>query len=212
MIVAFVFGFLFGFIGSMPLAGPIAAIIFTRAVDKRARGALYVAYGGAIAEAVYAFLAFFGVSALLRAHPAIMPMSQAIAGVVLVILGIFFLRRNNDSESPLEPRRDSRWRSAVLGFMVCAFNPSLIATWTAASATLAGTGWVDFSPRLALPFALGALLGISVWNGILVAWILKARERFSKRALNRVIQVIGVFLIAGSGWFFWQFGRFVLGP
>ncbi|MCA9519989.1 MAG: LysE family transporter [Myxococcales bacterium] len=211
MIVAAIFGFLFGFIGSMPLAGPIAAIVFSRAIDKRGRGALFVAYGGAIAEAVYAFFAFFGVSALMRAHPSIMPMSQGVAGAVLVILGVLFLRRDAEKESPIEARPDSAWRSALLGFFVTALNPSLIATWTAASATLAGTGWVDFSPHLALPFALGACVGISAWAGILVTWILKFRERFSKRTLNRVIQVMGVLLIAGSGWFFWQFARYLFG-
>ena len=59
-------GLLFGFVAAMPMAGPIWALVFERALRGRMREGLYVAIGGAVAEAVYAALAFWGFAALLE--------------------------------------------------------------------------------------------------------------------------------------------------
>ena len=54
----------FGYIGSMPIAGPIAALIFARALQGRGRR-LHIALGAATAEMICAGLAFWGFAALL---------------------------------------------------------------------------------------------------------------------------------------------------
>jgi threonine/homoserine/homoserine lactone efflux protein len=44
-------GFAFGFVGSIPVAGPIAALVLSRGLEGRARSALSLAAGAALAEA-----------------------------------------------------------------------------------------------------------------------------------------------------------------
>lgn len=207
MLVAIIIGFLFGFVGSMPVAGPIAALVFSRAIDDRSSTGFAIAVGGALAEAAYAFVAFFGVSSLLARYPFIAPASQGLAGVVLLVLGIVFVRRRTDTPPTPSTVPERPWNSALLGFTVTALNPTLIGTWTAAAATLAGTGLVEFAPRLGLPFSLGAMGGIVVWNLVLLGLIGRYKHRFSRAVLNRVIQWMGLVLTCVGVWFCISFGR-----
>ena len=201
MVVAAVVGFLFGFLGSMPVAGPIAVLVFSRGVDGRQRSALSVAVGGALAEGVYACLAFWGFAEFLARYPVMVPISRAAAVVVLTVLGVVFLRRKVPTKK--EPARRDGWGGGfVLGFTITAFNPTLLATWAAATTTLFSTGLVDFTPVTALPFGGGAIVGIIIWFAVLLQLVRKFRDRFSEQALNRMIHVMGVFVLVVAAWFF----------
>ena len=59
-------GLLVGFIGSVPIAGPVAALVFKCGLDGRFRKGLQIGFGNGVAEGLYACLAFWGVGALLR--------------------------------------------------------------------------------------------------------------------------------------------------
>ena len=214
MALAVLIGFLFGFVGSMPVAGPIAVLVFARGIEGRFRGALAIATGGAIAEAAYAFLAFWGFSTFLTKYTFIVPLGRGMAAAVLIALGIVFVRRRPAAEErKTAPVRDGWSGSLALGFTVTALNPTLIATWTAAATTLFTSGIVDFTPAMALPFALAACAGIVGWFGLLLFLVRRYKERFNTSTLNRVIQVMGVLLIALGSWFlilfvhYWIAGR-----
>jgi len=130
VVVAALIGFLFGFIGSMPVAGPIAVLIFSRAVENRIRSALFIGLGAVIPETAYAFLAFYGFSSLLSSYPFIVPISRGAAALILLALGASFARRRvHDDVRPV--KAEGRWGSFGLGFAICGLNPTLLATWTA---------------------------------------------------------------------------------
>ena len=200
MVVAALIGFLFGLIGSMPVAGPIAVIVFARGVEGRFRSGLAVGVGGALAETIYAFLAFWGFSAFLAQYPWVLPASRAVAAVVLTALGIAFLRRQ-ELAAQAPPAQESWGGGFVLGFSITALNPTLIATWTAAATTLFSTGLVAFRPAMALPFSLGATVGIVAWFGSLLLLVRRYRGRFSPASLTRLIRVFGVFLLLIGAYF-----------
>ncbi len=194
MALAAVIGFLFGFLGSMPVAGPIAVLVFSRGVDGRHRSGLSIAVGGAVAEGVYACLAFWGFAEFLARYPVMVPISRAAAVVVLTILGVVFLRRKVTTHQ-VPDHREGWGGGFVVGFSITALNPTLIATWAAATTTLFSTGLVDFTPVTALPFGGGAIAGIIVWFALLLHLVRKFRKRFSPHTLNRMIQVMGVFVL-----------------
>jgi len=202
MLIAVIVGFLFGFIGSMPVAGPIAALVFSRGIDGRFRSGLSIAAGGALAEGIYAFLAFWGFAELLAHYPVLVPISRAVAVVVLTALGIIFLRRRPRTKKAAPNKRaDSFGSSLALGFTITALNPTLIATWSAAATTLFSTGLVAFRSSLALPFGLAACAGIVSWFALLLWLVRRYRSRFSDTTLNRVIQVMGIFLLGVAVYF-----------
>ena len=82
MLIAFVVGFLFGFIGSIPVAGPISALVFSRGIQGRFRSGVFISLGGGVAEALYSFLAFWGFSSYLTRYPFIVPVSRAAAAAI----------------------------------------------------------------------------------------------------------------------------------
>lgn len=198
--LAILFGFLFGFVGSMPVAGPIAALVLARSLQGRYPSAVAIAAGAALAESLYAALTFWGLAALIARYPVIVPVSRGLAAGILCALGVVFLFAKVPEPSETPPEEGWR-RSALLGFSITALNPTLVATWTAASATLAGTGWLVVTPLLALPFALAACAGIVVWFVLLVRLVRHYQGRFRPETLRRVLQGTGGALLGVGAWF-----------
>jgi threonine/homoserine/homoserine lactone efflux protein len=198
-------GFLFGFIGSIPVAGPVAALIFARSIDGRFRSGVYIGIGCASAEMVYACLAYWGFSAFLAEVPWIVPVSRAGAAILLVALGILFLTKKGGPPAPEDARKDHGLGSFLVGFSLTALNPTLIATWTAAATTLFSSGLVRFEPALAVPFGLGAGVGIVSWFALLVGVIRRYKDRFRYSVLLGVLRVMGVFLLALAAGFGYAF-------
>jgi len=92
MLIAALVGFVAAFIASMPVAGPVAALIVRHALEGRARAAVMIAIGTGLAEGLYALLALWGFATVLDDAPAIIPISKALAAVILIALGIVFAR------------------------------------------------------------------------------------------------------------------------
>jgi threonine/homoserine/homoserine lactone efflux protein len=195
--LAALLGFLFGFVGSMPVAGPVAVIVFGRGIEDRARSALYIAIGSAVAESVYAYLAFWGFSAFLTKYKWIELVSTAAAATILSALGLRFMYRTPPAERPIDDgkRHVGKKRNFTLGFLLTALNPTLIATWTAAVTTVYSLQIVDFDESGALPFSIGAATGIVTWFATLLYLLKRFRARVSPAVLDKVVRVMGVFLL-----------------
>ncbi|HZO14203.1 MAG TPA: LysE family transporter [Polyangiaceae bacterium] len=209
MFLAALVGFLSGFIGSVPVAGPIAALIVTRGIEGRFRSGVFIAIGGAIVEALYAFLAFWGFMTYLTRYPIIDPISRGVAAAILFGLSIAMLRKK-PSELPATtaPARDSALASFAVGATICALNPTLIATWSGLVMTVSSTKILEKSSSLAYPFAIGVCLGISGWFMALLALIARFKERFSPATLDRVVRAFGGFLLVVAFYFAWRFARY----
>jgi threonine/homoserine/homoserine lactone efflux protein len=196
VLLAALLGFCFGYIGSMPVAGPIAVLVFGRGLEDRARNGLFLASGAAIAESVYAYLAFWGFSAFLVSYPWIEPVSRAAAAIILTTLGVHFYRKKPQPEGEAKPaHKAGNKRSFFLGFTITALNPTLIATWTAAVTTVFSLGIVSFESAEALPFSLGAFSGIIGWFATLLYLLNRFRLRFSRATLDRLVHGMGILLI-----------------
>lgn len=188
--------FVFGFIGSMPLAGPIALLVFSTSVRKRYGEALRIGLGASLAMAIYAAVAFWGFSTFLAKHPVILPVSRASSALLLTVLGVHFARwRPGGSE---QPRQERRGRGLLLGFTIAALNPTLLATWTTAVAFLYSRQLVAFSGLLALPFGAAAGAGVASWQTVLVGLLRRYESRFPRHVLTWVVRAMGLVLLAGG--------------
>ena len=203
MVIAALMGLLFGFVGSIPMAGPIWALVFSRALQGRTREGFTIAVGCALAEAIYAGLALWGIAELLEKFSWIETLSNGLAAVILLALGVLFVRHRAEAAS--EPRASAHpGRGLLMGFTITVLNPTLIATWSAASAMLLSTGLVELRSQHAIPFGLGALAGIVLWFAILLRLVGQLKERFSYTHLAVANRAMGVCLLVGAFWFGWQ--------
>ncbi len=205
MLTLALIGFAVGFIGSVPVAGPISALVLTRGIQGRFRAGAFIALGGAVAEALYAFLAFYGFSTYLTAYPIIKPLSAAAGAIVLTVLGVTFLRKTPEAPDSKLPARESASRNFLLGVWICVMNPALIATWTAFTTTLYASEVVDVTNAHAAPFAAGCALGIATWFLVLLWLVRRYRDRFSHDTLAQVVRVIGALLLLLAAWFLYRF-------
>jgi len=194
-------GFAFGYLGSMPVAGPISVLVLHLGLAHDPRRALYVAVGGAVAESLYALLAFWGLSEVLTRYPMVMPASRMVGSGLLLVLGLAMLLVRPRGATPQnQPRQTGRKRSFALGFLITAVNPTLIVTWTAAVAALNSTGLLVMDRTSALPFAAAVGVGIISWFLTLLWLAGKWRNRVSGPGLARFMRATGACLAAIGGW------------
>lgn len=205
MLFALLIGLAFGFVGSVPVAGPIAALVVRRGLEGRFRSGAYVAIGAALPEAGYAYLAFWGFSTFLARYTWIEPVSRGAAALILAALAITFIRYRPKEQVESREGSGDALRSFWLGFTITALNPTLIATWTAATTTLYSVRAVALAPRDALAFATGAGVGIALWFLVLLALMKRFHGRFRQDTLGRIVRGFGWFLVALAAWFTWRF-------
>jgi threonine/homoserine/homoserine lactone efflux protein len=201
MLLIVLIGFAFGYVGSIPVAGPITMLVLHLSLAHDPRHALYVAVGGAVAESFYALLAFWGLSTVLVSYPMVFPVARTVGAAILLALGLFMLLRRTAETPPKAPEeRKGTKRSLALGFLVTAINPALIVTWTAAVAALHATGLIAMDRAKALPFAGSVCLGIILWFLTLLRLASKWRNQASVETLGRYMRGMGAVLAALGGY------------
>ncbi|MCA9516807.1 MAG: LysE family transporter [Myxococcales bacterium] len=213
MIAAILLGFGMGFVAAIPVAGPVSAMVIERTLDKRYAAALAVAFGSALAEGFYAALAVLGVS-LLADYPWMEPASKAVAAAILIGVGLSFALRKKQEHDDDEggeddgaggKRKDKKQKKTPLGqfaigFSVTIVNPTLLATWTAATSMVVAAG-VELRPILGAPFGLAVALGVSSWFSLVVYLVRRFTKSFKPSSIRRVIGWIGWGLV-GLGLYF----------
>jgi threonine/homoserine/homoserine lactone efflux protein len=197
---AFLAGFCLGFVGSVPIAGPTALVVVDSTLENRPRKGLYVAVGAAIAESIYAALAFWGLAHLFNNYPMIIPASRLLGGGVLILIGLYLALRDNRIQSARRRehvQHDERY--LLFGFTITIFNPTLAVTWAAAIAAIHAVLPAHYTPVNALPFALGSCLGIIGWFWLLIRFICRFRTKLRLTSLNYVLRMIGgAMIIVGT--------------
>ena len=200
MVVVLLIGFTLGFFGSVPLAGPIAVLVFAYGLEGRFRTGIFLSLGAALAESIYAYAAFWGVGTLLGHYPSIVLASHAVIGTLLIGVGIVLTRRELTAglEKTSKPRHV---QASALGFTISILNPTLLVTWSAATTALYGTGFMSNRPGASIPFAIGVIGGIVGWFSLLMLLIRRYSGRFTRNFLGRAINAMGVVLMLIGGWF-----------
>jgi threonine/homoserine/homoserine lactone efflux protein len=204
IVVVVIVAFFFGLLGSVPLAGPIALLVVSRAADEEYAAAARVGLGAAIAEGIYAGIAFWGYATFLGRHPLIAPISHAVTAALLVVLGWRFLFFAHSEPRRREVRVDPS-RAFLLGFVVSALNPTLLVTWTVAVTFVYAQHDGRIASLLAVPFGVSAALGVVAWFAVLVHLLRVHKQRLTKSLLERVVRLMGLLLIGLGLWSAWGF-------
>jgi threonine/homoserine/homoserine lactone efflux protein len=193
-------GAVMGFIGSMPIAGPVAVLVLERGLVRKAREGLGVALGAAAAETIYAFLAFWGVGAVLRRSPAVLPVARLVSSAVLITIGIYLATRKSARPelTEAEAKRGQKRKGFLLGASVTLLNPTIIATWTVAVAAVHSSGILTAGLPEAIGFALGVGGGIVGWFATLLHLLNRFQRGMRPENVDRVLHIAG-WVVVGIG-------------
>jgi threonine/homoserine/homoserine lactone efflux protein len=196
MVTAFLLALLMSFFGSMPLAGPIALLVFERGLRGLNREARLIASGAAIAEGGYAFLAYLGVNLALSRFPVNEAVLRLLAGIIIVAVAMESILRRN-SRQPEPEKQGRKGADFLLGFTIAALNPTFLATWTGGIAVARGLGFI-LAAKAASLFALGVMAGALLWFSFLLLILRRYRGRFRPELLATIAKVLW-FILLGLG-------------
>src|SRR5580658_4208871 len=173
----------------MPIAGPTAVVVVAKGLENKFWAGVCIAIGASLAEAVYAFMAFWGLTAALTKFPVLLPASRLFGSALLVTLGFYFIlrRRKDDKRSPGAPER-AGYRNLLFGLSMTAVNPTLIVTWTAAVSAAHSTGLLRVHAMDAFSFASGVAMGIVGWFVTLLWLLSRFHNKVNAATLDRAIR------------------------
>jgi threonine/homoserine/homoserine lactone efflux protein len=185
-------GFGIAFVGSMPMSGPVAVLIMTRALRRERAPALLIALGASLVEATYAGVIAFFLPLLLGKTRGVVLASLGLGCLIVTALGVLLLLR----PAAVSKVADTTPRRGFLrGALSALLNPTLIATWTVAVSTLSANSWLSPNLRSALTFALGVSLGSIGWFALAVTAIGVWHRRITPTLRAKVMRAMGGVLI-----------------
>jgi threonine/homoserine/homoserine lactone efflux protein len=201
MIAAVLGGTILGFIGSMPISGPISLLVLHRGMLARYREGWAIGLGGAIPEGIYCALAILGVSAIRERFIVLDFLAKGLGIVWLFAIGLYFLltrQKHLEAGSVAKPSGPQWAGPFCLGLSISTFNPTFFFTWSATVTMLYSIANITFNIPEGVVFATSVVAGSAVWFAVLLALLGRFRERFPLWMLHRVIRGIGLVLVTGA--------------
>jgi threonine/homoserine/homoserine lactone efflux protein len=196
----FLRGLAIGFAVAFAL-GPVGLLVIRRTIDRGWRYGFLSGLGVATADATYAAIAAFGLTALTGFLVGADRVLGIVGGAVLIVLALRGIRGvlERDDAAPAAERPSSRldgpagaWASMVVLTLT---NPATILSFAALFASIgAGTG----GPGGAVAVVAGVFTGSVAWWAILTALIAGLRARLTPQVV-RWLNVASAVIIAGFG-------------
>jgi threonine/homoserine/homoserine lactone efflux protein len=173
--------------------GPISLLTIRRTLAHGQLYGLVSGLGVATADATYAAVAAFGLTALTDALVSGRVVLGLVGGAIIMLLGIRTFRSH-----PGEVARDTA-KPGLPGafgsiYALTMTNPSTILSFAAVFAGLGLIAGASFVDAAVLTLAVGA--GSVLWWIVLTSIVAWARERVSERALIAINRASGVALVA----------------
>lgn len=195
ILISTVLGVTTAFIGSMPVAGPLAVLVLQRTLTGQRMSAVLVALGGGMVEGSYALGIALGLPLLIQQSAVLIPVSQGLGAVVIAGLGLSLSFRPHLFDST---GHQGKRRSVLAGVAVTALNPTLLASWTLVISTLYAHGWLGLERKSAVPFAFGVTLGTTLWFSLMV-WVGARFDRFMNSQRRWLLMRLIGLLLLGTG-------------
>jgi threonine/homoserine/homoserine lactone efflux protein len=194
--IFFLKGLIIGFVIAAPV-GPIGALCARRTLMFGRRAGFFSGMGAATADAIYGFVAAFGltlVSDFLVGHNVFL---RLVGGSLLCILGIRALiaKPNIDRDYPKSLKKYAGLYTST--FFLTLTNPMTIFSF---AALFAGFGLAEVKGSLysAGVLILGVFLGSALWWLFLVGIFSIFRRRFHFEQLRWVNRVSGIIIVASG--------------
>jgi putative LysE/RhtB family amino acid efflux pump len=192
-IVVLLKGLVLGLAVAAPV-GPVGLLCIRRSLAQGFVQGAASGLGTAVADALYAAVAAFGLTAIASLLLSYKPQLELVGGLVLLWVGITVMlhKAPEASEAPLPSR--PLLPTFVGTFLVTMANPTTILTFAALFAAF-GLDTIQ-TPSGAGTLVGGVLIGSLSWWAILAGTVTLLRRRFSPSALLWINRVSGLLLAA----------------
>jgi len=187
--------------------GPVNIEIFQNALKRLYPQAISIAVGAAIGDAVWAWLAFFGISPFMSSRY----MEAAFfvfAAIITGILGIFALKDakflEKKEEEIFTKIRRKRW-ALLKGLTMVLINPLGIVSWMISLSFLRKINiYIPLELNYEIFFFIVVLLGASTYFFLIIFITSKMKKVFSPERTTKVIKFLGYLLIVFSIYFLYN--------
>lgn len=187
-------GVIIGLAGSIPL-GPIGVMCIQRTLCNSRRSGFVSGLGSAVADAVFATIAFFSLSVVMSFIENNLLIVKVIGGISVLIVGMVIFLKN-----PVVQIRRSRagkgnlWSDFLSLLLVTLANPAFILIFVALFAALGvsstGIGYADGAVMI-----LGVFCGASLWWFTLTFTVSLLRHRIRPRHLLWINRLSGALIV-----------------
>jgi threonine/homoserine/homoserine lactone efflux protein len=199
MIELILVSFIAGFIGAViPVVGPVSSLILHRALGGRHTEGVAMSLGASVMEAFYCALGIGVIGILIQDSQKLQTVLRGISAFVFLFIGLYFLWTKRESnfrtivQSTYEDLKGSFWT----GFLLIAFNPSIILSWSAISALFVSFGLINFSSYASvLLFAGFAGFGILCGSVSLIFIIKHYKKIMTEEVVDKIFKIMGIVLI-----------------
>ena len=186
-------GVILGFSIAAPV-GPMGVLCIRRTLTNGVLNGFLSGFGTACADAIYGFIAAFGITAISTFLLDNRFFLQMFGGLFLLYLG-YNTFRSAPAEKAAEIQGRGLFGAYVSAFFLTLTNPATIISFIAIFAGL-GIGAAEGDFNLAGFMVFGVFVGSLLWWIILSALVSVLRAKFDNRRLNRVNQVSGIIIFA----------------
>lgn len=191
---------LLGLAVAVPL-GPIGALCIARTLQSGFAAGFAGGFGTALADAVYAALAAFGLTALAGGLDGGAGAMRLIGGAVLILLAVHGWRRAGGDPRPARADARSLAATAAATFALTLANPATILSF---AAMFAGLGLAsDPGAAQAAQVVAGVFLGSLVWWAVLSGGVALSRERLPTGFARGTARASALMLGALGLWALW---------
>ncbi len=211
MISALLLGIASGCVLSIP-PGPLGAAVTKHTVGYNFRSGFMVALGGAAMDIVYVLIAAFASSAIVTAlidlltdHVWVLVGFQVVCIVVLIVMGIRYMRHKHDptEETRLLKVEETQEAKALrlgysspffVGVLIAVANlasPMFIPSMISVVSYLQANGLLRHSAADNVAYAFGFGIGTAGWFALAGKMLVKHRQKFTVTVLSNIYKFAG---------------------
>ena len=188
--------FLFGFIASIPPAGPIAALMIHQSARGEHQRALRIGIGAALVECLFAALAAGAVSMVSTRQTLLHQIGFGVAAVLCPLVGfrlIFW------KPSAALSQGGTQKGGLGLGATIASLNPTPLIGWGTV-VTLLHSGHFVVQGALIPLFGLVGGAGVLSWNLLFVSLLKRHLGRLPRGLMTAFVRCVGCVVVAIGLW------------
>lgn len=179
--------------------GPIGILCIRRTLADGRKVGLACGLGAATADAVYAAIAAFGITATLAAAGRGAVALRVVSALYLAVLGVRTFVARPRIDAPQEKQSGQSWRAWTSTFALTIGNPTTILSFAALFPSITTVG-PSAGPGTASSLVTGVFLGSAVWWFALSSVVSRLRSRLDARHLRWINRGAGAVLVGFAFW------------